>query len=167
MKRIFLVSILLSLVCAANAQTTFSVPSPTLDEKYSLAKNFMYNNILTAVAVTKNAGMTAEELGKKCGEIYAPAWDAETGFNEFVNAVIYHYSCLSDNLQIIEQSKKKVVLIASPIYPILENRGVFFGTSIEELVVFLNSVYSEIANHFNLNCNMTWVEEGLKIVMTQ
>ena len=167
MKRIFLISFALFLVCVVNAQTESSAPTPTMDEKYSLAKNFMYNVMLSTITVTRNEGMTAEELGKKCGELYTPAWDTETGFDEFANALMYHYSCLSNNIQIVEQSKEKVVFIASPLYPNLENRGALFGASLEELIVYINAVYSEIANHFSLNCNMTWVEEGLKIEIAQ
>jgi len=51
------------------------------------------------------------------------------GFEQFVNTLLwrttllYHWSCLSDSVNIVEQSGEKVVFVASPIYPQLENQG--------------------------------------------
>ena len=67
MRKICLLSIVLFIVCAINAQTTFSAPTPTMEQQYSLAKNFMYNSILTAITVAKSEGMAVEEYSKKIG----------------------------------------------------------------------------------------------------
>jgi hypothetical protein len=118
MKKIFLFSLLFSIVCAASAQTKFTVPVPTLEQKYNLAKAFMYNNVLIGINVAKSVGMTVEEYAKKCRAF--TGWDKEMGFERFVNNVLRQWSCLSDSVQIVEQSGDKVVFTVSSVYPPLE-----------------------------------------------
>jgi hypothetical protein len=167
MKKILLFSVLLLIVCAASAQTKFSVPVPTMEQKYNLAQAFMYNNVLVGINVAKSAGMTAEEYSKKCGAVFAPAWNKDMGFDQFVNTVLYHWSCLSDSLKIIEQSDEKVVFTVQHIYPQLENQGVLLGTSFEELVQHWDIVYGAIADYLNLNCKTTKVQKGVEVSITQ
>jgi len=62
MKKLYLLSIVIFIACAANAQTEFSVPTPTLEQKYNLAKAFMYNTNLAEINVVKSVGMTVEEF---------------------------------------------------------------------------------------------------------
>ena len=80
MKRLLLISIVLSLVCAANAQTTFSVPTPTLEEKNNMNEMLMHNNILALITVAKNERITAEELGKKAAAVVFPYWDENSEY---------------------------------------------------------------------------------------
>ena len=167
MKKICLLTILLFAVCAANAQTEISVPTPTLQQKYNIARNFMYNSMLAAISVAKNEGLTVEEYGKKCGEVFATAWNAEMGFTQFANNMLNIFSRLSDSIKIVEQSEGKIVFISSPIYPGLERQGILFGTSLKELIVYNDMVYSEIAKRLNLKCNVKLVEEGLQVEITQ
>lgn len=167
MKKVFLFTTMLFIVCAANAQTEFSVPTPSPEQKYNLARAWWYNTLLTSISVAKDKGMTVEEFSKKSGEIYAAYWDAETGFNQFTNNMLYYMSCVSDSIKIVEQSEAKVVFISSPIYPQLENQGILFGSSLEEVVLYFDLVYSKIANHLNLNCNVTLVDEGLQFEISQ
>ena len=167
MKKICLFSLFLLLAYMASAQTQFSVPEPTIEQKYSLAKAFMYNNVLAGINAAKGGGMTAEEYSKKCGAAFAPAWNKDMGFDQFVNAVLSHWSRLSDSVQIAEQSGDKVVFTASSVYPQLEKQGVMFGTSFEELVQHWDIVYGAIANYLNLNCRTTKVQKGVQVSITR
>jgi hypothetical protein len=168
MKRICLtITIVVFIVCAVNAQTEFSVPTPTMEQKYNTTKMFMYNNILALITVAKGEGMTAEEFGKKSGEVFVPGWDENTGFEQFVNFALNSWACLSDDVKIIEQSDDKVVIIVPSVYQQLENQGVLFGSSVEELIAFFNAMHKVIANHFDVGFDMTWGEEGLKTVITK
>ena len=166
MKKIFLFSLLFSIVCAASAQTKFTVPVPTLEQKYNLAKAFMYNNILIGINVAKSAGMTVEEYAKKCGA-FTGGWDKEMGFEQFANIVLRQWSCLSDSVQIVEQSGDRVVFTVSSVYPPLEKQGVIYGTSYEELVQWLDIVYGGIADYLNLNCNTKKVQKGIEVKITK
>ena len=87
MRILFLISILVSFVCATHAQTEFSVPTPTMEEKYNETRRLLNNCILSLITVAKSEGMTAEELGKKSGEVFVPVWDENTGFEGYVNFI--------------------------------------------------------------------------------
>ena len=167
MKKICLLSVVLFIACAVNAQTEFSVPTPTMEQKYNTTKMLMYNNILALITVAKGKGMTAEEFGKKSGEVFVPGWDEDTGFEQFVNFALNSWACLSDDVKIIEQSDDKIVIIVPSVYQQLEDQGVLFGSSVEEFIAFFNAMMNEIAIHFDLSYDMTGEEEGFKAVITQ
>mgnify|MGYP001819805391 CR=1 FL=1 len=167
MKRLLLISIVLSLVCAANAQTTFSVPTPTLEEKNNMNEMLMHNNILALITVAKNERITAEELGKKAAAVVFPYWDENSEYEQFVNFALNAWACMADDVQIIEQSNEKLVVTFSSMYQPLEEQGVFLGTSVEDYTAFFNSMMSAIAIHLGYTFDMTWGEEGYRIVFTQ
>ncbi len=166
MKKLFLLTVVLSFVCATHAQTVFSVPTPTMEEKYNGTRSLLNNCILSLITVAKSEGMTAEELGKKSGEVFVPVWDEDTGFEGYVNFLLFAWTRYSEDVQIIEQSDEKVVVTFSHMYPGLEDQGVLFGSSVEDYVAFFNAMMSVIAVHFDLSYDMTWGEEGYRIVIT-
>lgn len=167
MKKLFLLSILLSIACATHAQTEYAVPAPTLEEKANTNKMLMNNNILALITVAKSDGMTAEEFGKKSGAVFAPNWDENTSFEQFVNFNLYSWACMGDGVQIIEQSNEKVVIKASSIYRPLEEQGVFFDTSVEDYTEFFNAMLSVIAVHIGYSYELTRGEEGYRMVITK
>ena len=167
MKKLFLLSILLSVVCATHAQTEFSVPAPTLEEKNNMNKMLMHNNLLGLITVAKNEGTTAEELGKKSGTLAFPYWDENSKFEQFVNFALYAWACMAENVQIIEQSNEKLVVMFSSMYQPLEEQGVFLGTTIEDYTAFHNAAMSAVAIHLGYTFEMTWGEEGYRAVITK
>ena len=166
MKKLFLLSIVLSLVCATYAQTTFSVPTPTLEEKNNTNKTLMQNTLLALITVASNEGMTVEELGKKCGALAFPYWDENSEYEQFVNFNLFFWACAAENVQIIEQSNEKLVVTFSSWYPFLEEQGVQFGTSIEDNTAFFNALMGAIAVHLGYTFKLTWGEEGYRMVST-
>ena len=166
MKKLFIITIVLSLVWAANAQTTFTVPTPTAEQKYDQTRALLYNNILALITVAKGDGMTAAELGKKVGEVFIPAWDANGGFEPFVKFILNGWACLGEGVQIIEQSNEKLVVMVPSLYRPLENQGVLFGSSVEDFTVYFNAMLNEIAVHYDRSIEMTREEEGYRIVIT-
>ncbi len=167
MKKICLLSIALFLVCAANAQTDFSVPTPTFEERYNTVTPLMSNTILSLITVTKNEGMTVEELGKKSAALFFSYWEENSEFDHFVNFSIQWYACIGEDVKIIEQSNEQIVIMVSSIYKQLEDQGVIAGTSVEEYTAFYNAILSAIAAHIGYGHEQTWGEEGYRIVITR
>ena len=167
MKKILLLSVLLLIGFEASAQTQFSVPTRTMEQKRNNARGFMYNYIISSINVAKSDGMTVEEFGKKSGEVFIPWWDENTGFEQIVNYMLGYWANFSDNVQIIEQSNEKVVITVPHIYPYFENQGTLVGVSLEELITFLNVAHRTLFNHFDVGFDLTWGEEGLKTVITK
>jgi hypothetical protein len=158
---------MLFIVCAVNAQTEFSVPTPTMDQKLNMAEMLYNNTVLTLITVAKSEGITAEELGKKCGAVFVPVWDENGGFEPFVNFLLNRLACEADDVQIIEQSNEKLVVTVSSMYKPLEDQGVLFGSSVEEYTAFFNAIHREIAVHYGRSFEMTWGEEGYKIEISK
>lgn len=166
MKKIFLLAILLSGVFATYAQTEYSVAAPTMEEKYNMTKMVMYNTFLTHITVAKNAGMTAEEFGRKSGAIFIPAWDENGGYDQFVNFVLYDWACSADGVEIIERSDEKLVVMVSSFFQPLEEQAVLFGSSVEDIIGYFSGVMNVIAEHYNQSFEMSYGEEGYRIVIT-
>jgi hypothetical protein len=59
------------------------------------------------------------------------------------------------------------VITFSHLYKNLEEQGVLFGSSVEDYTTFFNAMNKVIASQFNLSFDMTWGEEGYKIVITK
>jgi hypothetical protein len=167
MKKVFLFSTLLFIVCATYAQTEFTVPTPTLQEKYNTTNMLMNNNILALITVAKSDGITAEELGKKSGAVAFPYWDENSEYEQFVNFALHSWACIAEDVQIIEQSNEKLVVTVSSMYQPLEEHGVILGSSIEDYTAFFNAMMSVIAVHLGYSFEMTWGEEGYRIVITR
>ena len=167
MKKLFLISIALSLVCASYAQTEFSVPTPTLEQKLNTSRDIMNNYILACINAAKSSGMTVEEFGMKCGEAFIPAWDKNTGFDQIVNFTLNYWTFLVDDVQIIEQSNEKVVITIPHLDPRLEEQGVLFGVSLEDFITYSNTVSKKTFGHFDVGSEMTRGEEGYRIEITK
>ena len=166
MKKICLFTVFLLLAYTASAQTKFSVPTPTLEQKYANANMLYNNNVLGLISAAKNVGISPEELGKSGVEMWGTVWDANGGYEPFVNFMLNSMACTCDGVQIIEQSSEKLVVLVSSMYRPLENQGVLFGCSIEDFLAYNNAVLNGIAVHYDKSYHMTWGEEGYKIVIT-
>jgi hypothetical protein len=127
----------------------------------------MNNYIISCISVAKNDGMTAEEFGKKGGEVFLPLWDENTGFEDIVNWMLNYWAWLADDVQIVEQSNEKVVITVPHIYPWLEDEGVLVGVSLEEFLAYVNTVHRTLFNHFDVGFELTRGEAGFKTVITQ
>jgi hypothetical protein len=165
MKKLLLISFVLSLVCAAHAQTTYSVPTPTAEEKYNTTSALLYNNILALINIAKSDGITPEELGKRIGEKFP--WNEDATFDQLVNFMLFSWACMSEDVKIVEQSKEKVVIAVPHVYPNLEERGVIYGSSLDDLIAYWNAMMGAIANPLGLRCDWTWGEEGMKVVVAR
>jgi len=164
MKKPCVIIIALLLVCVAKAQTTYSVPTPTMEERYDNTRDLLYNNILALISIARSQDMTPEELGKEIG--YRTRWDADTGFEDLVNFTLYSWACLADDVKIVEQSPEKVVVHVPHVYPKLEDQGYIYGSSLENLIAYLDAMMGEIAKQYHLGCSMSWGDEGLSVEMT-
>ena len=166
MKKILLLSVLLLTVFTASAQTKFSVPVPTSEQKYNVTRMLLYNNILGFITAAKNDGISAAEFGKKVGALFVPVWDENGGFEPYVNFLLNSWACSGDSVNIIEQSIDKLVVVISSLYKPLENQGALFGCSLEDYIAFTNAELKEIAVHYGHSFEMTWGEKGYRIVIT-
>lgn len=163
MKKICLFSVAFLLACAVHAQTVYSVPTPTMEQKFNSAIMHFDNTTLAQITVAKNNGMTPSELGKRIGEVFIPAWDENGGFEPFVQFIINGWACLGEGVQIIDQSDKRLVVMVSSLYRPVEDQGVLFGSSVKDLTAYFDAMLNEIATHYGKSLEMTWGEEGYRV----
>ena len=167
MKKLCLLAIALCTVCATHAQTEFSVPDLTIEEKFDAAKAHMYRHICSAIVEAKAGGMTPEEFGKKLGRQWIPVWDNNPEFEQLVNFSIWSWAALSDEVKILEQSTEKVVVLVPSLSREMEEAPILESFSIEDLVAYFDGMMSEIATHLGFSMKMTWGDQGMKAVITR
>ena len=167
MKKLCLLAIALCTVCAAHAQTEFSVPDLTLQEKYDGIKILMNRNFSGFFVVAKAEGGSAEELGRKMGKLYAPLWDKSTTFEDFVGFNLWAWATSTDEVKILEQSPDKVVVLVPSLDKELEESPIMEGFSIEDLVAFYNGMMQEVATHLGFKITQSWGEQGMTAVISK
>jgi len=158
MKKLFIISIILFVAVISYSQTAVTIPEIPLENKYALARSFMYNVGLTALNLAKEEGITAKEYGILCGDIYKAAWPEEKSFEEFSQDCIYHLVCLSGkkdsespSIVLLNQSENKIVFEVSDLYPGLYEQGEMWGTSYKDMVKWWEATYNQIAGKYNLS----------------
>lgn len=167
MKKLCLLAIALCTLCATQAQTEFSVPDITIEQKFDAAKALMYRNICSVIVEAKTGGMTPEEFGRKIGRQWFPVWDNNPGFEQFVGFSIWSWAALSDEVKILEQSVDKVVVLVPSLSKEIEEAPMLESFSIEDLVAYFDGMMSEIATHLDFSMKMTWGDQGMKAVITR
>jgi len=167
MKKLCLLAIAVCTVCAAHAQTEFSVPDLTIEEKFNAAKALMYRNICSAIVEAKNGGITPEEFGNKIGQQWLPVWDNNPEFGQFVGFTIWSWAALSDEVNILEQSADKVVVQVPSLSKELEEAPILESFSIEDLVAYFDGMMGVIATHLDFNIKMSWGDQGMKAVISR
>lgn len=153
------------------ATGVITVPEIPLENKYALARSFMYNNAVTSINIVKAEGKTVEESGILLGDIYKAAWPEEKSFEDFAQDCIYHLVCLSGkrdsespSVELTNQSENKIVFAVSDMHPSLYNQGEMWGTSYKELIKWWEVIYNQIAGKYNLSFTMEIVEN--KVIVT-
>ena len=167
MKKLCLLAIALCTVCATHAQTEFSIPDLTIEEKLDGTKTMMYRNICIVIVEAKTGGMTPEEFGKKVGRHWVPAWGDNPTFEQFVSFSILNWSVQSDEVKILEKSADKVVILVPSLSRELEEAPILESFSIEDVVAYFDGLMGEVATQLGFSMKMTWGDEGMKAVITR
>lgn len=167
MKKLCLFIIALCTVCGIHAQTEFSVPDLTLEQKFDATKALMNRNICSCIVAAKAEGLSAEEYGKKIGQQWIPVWDKNTGFEEFIGFNLWAWAVLADEVKILEQSDDKVVLLVPSVDKELEEAPVLETFAIEDLVAYNDGMMQVIAAHLGYKMKLSWGDSGMTAVIAK
>lgn len=168
MKKITILSVAILFTWVTAAQTEFTVPNPSETQKHELAKGLCYNNILMGISFAKSQGKTVEEYAKYCGDQFRSTGGNELTFEQFVNNELYNYSVMAGKVEIIEQSESKIVFKISGVYPALKNQGALWGTTFEDLITWLETLYSQIADQVAAaTFQMKIVDDGVLVTIAK
>lgn len=145
MKKIVFVCIALLFAWGALAQTNFNVPERDTEKYYPRAQWVIHYTQIVALSHAKSIGQSAEEFGNYCGDLYKLTWDKSTGFNGFVQWTIYNFDLLSEGVEIISQSKEKVVIRVKGFHSELKNKELIYDVTYDEYIQFMQSSHNRIA----------------------
>ena len=158
-----IIAILLSLT--TSAQTMFSVPELTDSQKFSVAKNLCYNNIVLAISYAKSQGKTIEDYAKYGADQINAAGNFTMGFDQFVNYQLNDWAAMAGNVVILSQSENKVVIRISQVNPALETQGPFWNVSYAEMMKWLEALYARMSQPLGFSYSMNINDEGADITI--
>jgi len=133
-------------------------------EKLQTARNLCYNNVLAAINFAKSQGVTAEEYSKYETQLALPWWNKEMGLEEFANGIVSMETAMVNQVEILKQDEKKVIIKLSNIYPAFKSQGELFDVSYEEFITWMETMYSILSDHVGCNYSQVMNDEG--VVMT-
>lgn len=118
MRKLVVISALLLFAGFAFSQGKFTVPDITPAQKH-LQTNFQFWVMHAAgINYAKAQGTSPYEYGKHIGNLFAPSWNKEAGFDGFVNGIIYNWETFKsddDGPMKIKENDDGSVTIEYPI----------------------------------------------------
>jgi hypothetical protein len=141
------------------------IPTRTCEQKYSRVKSEAYSFFKSGVNFAKSQGVTPFNYGIYVGNLYAPNWNPEIGFDGFVKSAILTWESLraeQDDKIIITEKQDGSVLMEFPKNAIIKY---FAGekpiATFEEVIDFFRGLMKPIADKYNGSVTITITETFL------
>ena len=117
MKKILSIAICLVFIGSAFGQEKFIVPELTSDQKHERTLFQFWSVYEAGINFAKSQDVTPYEYGKYIGNLFAPSWNKENGFDGFVNGTIYNWENFktdADGQMVINEKDDGSVIIKFP-----------------------------------------------------
>lgn len=152
MKKLALLTIILSFSFLLNAQEKYSVPEVTVDQKMEILYNHVIAYNVTGISFAKSQGVSALDYGKYIGKMFIPFWDPANGPESFANGIIYILAGMHPNneMQIISQDENMLKFKLKNVTMYFAD-GPFLGVSSEEFIDCSFGILSVLSNHMGLD----------------
>lgn len=152
-----------------SASKAFQVPERTMEQKHQ--RTFLQlTGIMTAgIAYAKEEGQTPAEYGSYMGKLFTVGWNAEAGFEGYVNGMLGNFEEFrragDPAIEIISQSENSIQYKwPAAAWEQLFGSNEIFGVSLGDLLNCFDSVSQEIAAH--MGCTTQQKYEDGWVVMT-
>jgi hypothetical protein len=125
---------------------------------------FNYNIIVT-ISYAKSQGQTVEEFGNYCGNLYKETWSKEGGFQTFVTGNLMNMTDLSEKVEIVNQTDKRVTLKVVDFYPNLRDNEPIYNVTYEEFIRFFKASHDPIADYMGCAVSFKILDDGVEVVL--
>ncbi len=162
MKKVICSAVCILFFGSVFAQELFPVPTRTCEQKYTTVKYQTYSTLKSAINFAKSQGVSALDFGIYTGNLYAPSWNADIGFEGFVKSSIQTWESFKTELDgqivITENTDGSV----SMNFPKIAMSKYFTGdkpmATFEEAVDYFRGALKPIAAKFNSTVTLTVTE---------
>lgn len=118
MKKLLVITVLLLFGGFTFSQDRFTVPDITPAQKHNYTIFQFWVMHAAGINFAKAQGTSPYDYGKHIGNLFAPSWNKETGFDGFVNGLIYNWETFKsdeDGPMKIKENDDGSVTIEYPI----------------------------------------------------
>ena len=165
MKKFALLIIAILFARASSAQNQFTVPERTAEKQYPRVTWIIHYDLNVALSYVKSTGETVEEYAKYAGNLYKQTWQKEEGFEGFVNGTLLNLTDLSGNVEILNQSDKKITIKATGFYKYLQDKGTNYNVTYKDYIQFFEVSHKQIAKYLNATISMKVIDDGVEVTV--
>jgi hypothetical protein len=165
MKNLLIAFACVCTTCSALGQEKFSVPEIPVTAKHQQVVFQFYSIFGGSVQFAKTQGVSPYEFGQYLGELFAPTWNEEAGFEGFVNGSIYiweSFNTVEDGSVSVDESDDGSVVVKVPIQSrkrYLTGEPSFM--SFEDLHLCMQGLMEPIAEHLGVTFSQEVAEDAV------
>jgi hypothetical protein len=118
MRKLLVITALILFAGIAFGQEKFTVPDISPSEKHNRTNYQFWVMHAAGINFAKEQGISPYDYGKHIGNLFAPSWNKEAGFEGFVNGLIYNWENFKsdeDGPMTIKENENGSVTIVYPI----------------------------------------------------
>lgn len=145
------------------AQGKFVVPTPTDLEKYQSSAWQWNGAYIILINYAKSLGKSVEDAGSSVGDIVKLTWNKDTGFDGFVNAMLFIWVTYvpAGTVEIMDQTEGKIKIMIKNFYPPLKETLADYNVTYEQYLKFLDIYVSKLAEYVGAAYTQKDTEGGL------
>jgi hypothetical protein len=168
MKKIICILVSVAFMFSLYAQEKYTVQVRTDLEKYITVKSQFYSFMNAGISFAKSKGVSPFEYGKYVGNLFAPSWNQEIGFEGFVRSVIRTWESMKTDTEgtiTVTEKPDGSVIMEFPKVSMMK----YFAAGIpiatfEECIEYFRGVIKPIADKFS--CSLTLIANENFLVFT-
>lgn len=118
MKKLLSIAICLVFIGSAFGQEKFLVPERTPEQKHNRTMSQFWSVFAAGINFAKSQDISPYDYGKYIGNLFAPGWNKENGFDGFVNGMIFNWENFktdADGPMVIKEKDDGSVIIILPV----------------------------------------------------
>jgi hypothetical protein len=165
MKKLLSFAICLIIIVNAFGQAKFSIPERTHEQKHQSTMSQFWGFYAAGINFVKSQGTSPYEYGKYIGNLFAPSWNKENGFEGLVNGTIFiweNFRTDADGPIAIKEKDDGSVIIKLPVdtwKKYLPEGNPY--ASFKDAMECMQGIMEPIADHMGSSFNQEVTEDSI------
>jgi hypothetical protein len=169
MKKIIVLTVLLTFSLSVFSQEIIKVPEITIGEKHSQMVFMFWANLAPGVKFAKEHNVSPYDYGAYYGKLFASNRNIEAGFKGYARTVLHNWELFvreSDKEIEIESESDSLLVLKVPSNILLDLFGDegFVGVTAQEMLEMFNGSHAQISGAYG--CTSKMILDGQWIVVT-
>lgn len=171
MKKLLSIAICFIIICSAFGQEKFTVPERTTEQKHQRTLSQTWVMFAAGINFAKSQGTSPYEYGKYIGNLFAPSWNKENGFDGLVRGTIFNTENFRTDADIPIVIKEKddgsvIIKISAETYGKYFPEGNPYA-SFKDAMDCMQGAYEPIADHMGCSIIQEVTEDSITATLSK